>query len=277
MAALADFDVVVAMRERTPFPRTTLERLPRLDLLVTTGMRNAAIDLEAARDNGVDRVRHRRRRGVRRRRADLDAAAGRGQAARRRAHQHPRGTLAVDDRHLAGGADAGRRRPRSARRTRCCLRQGLRDGRGRLERQPHRRALRRDGGTSRRRPRLTAGRVGLRLLAPRAQRPLPRPDRSARAGPDEADGLAGQHQSRTPLRRGRTARGGAHRGSSAAPRSTSTARSHCPRTTRCAPSPTSSRPRTSAMSPPRPTPSATREAVEDVLAFLDGSPVRLLT
>jgi phosphoglycerate dehydrogenase-like enzyme len=52
-ARLADFDVVVAMRERTPFPRTLLERLPRLRLLVTTGMRNAAIDLQAAADRGV--------------------------------------------------------------------------------------------------------------------------------------------------------------------------------------------------------------------------------
>ncbi len=51
--ALNDFDVVIAMRERTPFPRTILERLPRLALLVTTGMRNAAIDLDAARDAGV--------------------------------------------------------------------------------------------------------------------------------------------------------------------------------------------------------------------------------
>jgi phosphoglycerate dehydrogenase-like enzyme len=50
---LAPFDVVVAMRERTPFPRARLERLPNLRLLVTTGMRNAAIDLDAARDNGV--------------------------------------------------------------------------------------------------------------------------------------------------------------------------------------------------------------------------------
>jgi phosphoglycerate dehydrogenase-like enzyme len=50
---LADFDVVVAMRERTPFPRTLLDRLPRLRLLVTTGMRNAAIDLRAAADRGV--------------------------------------------------------------------------------------------------------------------------------------------------------------------------------------------------------------------------------
>jgi phosphoglycerate dehydrogenase-like enzyme len=52
-ARLADFDVVVAMRERTPFSRALLERLPRLRLLVTTGMRNAAIDLQAAADRGV--------------------------------------------------------------------------------------------------------------------------------------------------------------------------------------------------------------------------------
>ncbi|MBO0684892.1 MAG: D-2-hydroxyacid dehydrogenase family protein [Candidatus Dormibacteraeota bacterium] len=52
-ARLADFDVVVAMRERTPFPRGLLARLPRLRLLVTTGMRNAAIDLQAATDLGI--------------------------------------------------------------------------------------------------------------------------------------------------------------------------------------------------------------------------------
>lgn len=52
-ARLADFDIGVAMRERTPFPRALLERLPRLRLLVTTGMRNAAIDLQAAADRGV--------------------------------------------------------------------------------------------------------------------------------------------------------------------------------------------------------------------------------
>ncbi|HWT24894.1 MAG TPA: D-2-hydroxyacid dehydrogenase family protein [Solirubrobacteraceae bacterium] len=50
---LAPFDVVVAMRERTPFPRARLERLPALRLLVTTGMRNASIDLDAARAGGV--------------------------------------------------------------------------------------------------------------------------------------------------------------------------------------------------------------------------------
>ena len=52
-ARLADFEAVVAMRERTPFPRGLLVRLPRLRLLVTTGMRNASIDLQAAADLGV--------------------------------------------------------------------------------------------------------------------------------------------------------------------------------------------------------------------------------
>ena len=50
---LHDCDAVVAMRERTPFPAALLERLPNLKLLVTAGMRNAAIDLEAAAARGV--------------------------------------------------------------------------------------------------------------------------------------------------------------------------------------------------------------------------------
>lgn len=52
-ARLAPFDVVVAMRERTPFPASLLGRLPRLRLLVTTGMANASIDLDAATRHGV--------------------------------------------------------------------------------------------------------------------------------------------------------------------------------------------------------------------------------
>jgi phosphoglycerate dehydrogenase-like enzyme len=50
---LKDCEIVMAMRERTPFPRRLLERLPKLRLLTTTGMRNAAIDLSAATDCGV--------------------------------------------------------------------------------------------------------------------------------------------------------------------------------------------------------------------------------
>ena len=50
---LHTFDAVVAMRERTPMPRALLERLPNLRLIVTAGMRNAAIDIEAATSRGV--------------------------------------------------------------------------------------------------------------------------------------------------------------------------------------------------------------------------------
>ncbi|MEX0428909.1 D-2-hydroxyacid dehydrogenase family protein [Nocardioides sp. DS6] len=52
-AALAGAEIVVAMRERTPFPASLLERLPDLRLLVTTGLRNASIDLGAAASQGV--------------------------------------------------------------------------------------------------------------------------------------------------------------------------------------------------------------------------------
>ena len=52
-AAIADCAIVVMMRERTPFPATLFARLPNLKLLVTTGMRNAAIDLAAAAAHGV--------------------------------------------------------------------------------------------------------------------------------------------------------------------------------------------------------------------------------
>ena len=50
---LRDFEVIVAMRERTHFPRALLERLPNLKLLVTTGMRNVAIDSKAAAELGI--------------------------------------------------------------------------------------------------------------------------------------------------------------------------------------------------------------------------------
>ncbi len=47
------FDVLCVMRERTPLPSGLLERLPNLKLIVTTGQRNASIDLEAARGGGI--------------------------------------------------------------------------------------------------------------------------------------------------------------------------------------------------------------------------------
>jgi len=54
IAALQPYEVLVAMRERTPFPRSVLEALPNLRLLVTAGLRNLAIDLDAARACNID-------------------------------------------------------------------------------------------------------------------------------------------------------------------------------------------------------------------------------
>ncbi|MGW2934364.1 D-2-hydroxyacid dehydrogenase family protein [Streptomyces sp. NPDC001156] len=51
--ALAEFDIVVTLRERVAFPRSLLARLPRLRLLVASGMRNSVIDYAAAETHGV--------------------------------------------------------------------------------------------------------------------------------------------------------------------------------------------------------------------------------
>ncbi|MEA2879849.1 MAG: hypothetical protein QOF14_5045 [Hyphomicrobiales bacterium] len=53
VAALKGFSIVCMMRERTPFLKTTLEQLPDLKLLITSGMRNASIDLEYAAERGI--------------------------------------------------------------------------------------------------------------------------------------------------------------------------------------------------------------------------------
>ncbi|UOB26350.1 D-2-hydroxyacid dehydrogenase family protein [Pseudomonas orientalis] len=50
---LQQFDVICVMRERSPFDQALLQGLPRLKLLVTGGMRNAAIDLPAAKALGI--------------------------------------------------------------------------------------------------------------------------------------------------------------------------------------------------------------------------------
>jgi phosphoglycerate dehydrogenase-like enzyme len=51
--AIGECEILVIMRERTPFPARLFARLPKLKLLVTTGPRNASIDLAAAKDHGV--------------------------------------------------------------------------------------------------------------------------------------------------------------------------------------------------------------------------------
>jgi phosphoglycerate dehydrogenase-like enzyme len=53
VSALAGTTMVIAMRERTAFPREVFEQLPALQLLVTTGMANASIDVAAAAEHGV--------------------------------------------------------------------------------------------------------------------------------------------------------------------------------------------------------------------------------
>jgi phosphoglycerate dehydrogenase-like enzyme len=52
-ARLKDFEIICAMRERTPFRAEMFERLPNLKLFITTGMRNASVDVEAAKAKGV--------------------------------------------------------------------------------------------------------------------------------------------------------------------------------------------------------------------------------
>src|SRR5258707_9211301 len=49
----ADSEIVCAMRERTAFPKSIVDRLPKLKLLITTGMRNASFDMAALKDHGV--------------------------------------------------------------------------------------------------------------------------------------------------------------------------------------------------------------------------------
>src|SRR6266700_8131826 len=51
--SLADSEIVAAMRERTAFLKPVVDRLPKLKLLITAGMRNASFDMAALRDGGV--------------------------------------------------------------------------------------------------------------------------------------------------------------------------------------------------------------------------------
>jgi phosphoglycerate dehydrogenase-like enzyme len=51
--ALSDFEIIVGMRERTPFPASLIHQLPKLKLLITTGMHNRSFDMEAAHMHGI--------------------------------------------------------------------------------------------------------------------------------------------------------------------------------------------------------------------------------
>ncbi|MFC0548477.1 D-2-hydroxyacid dehydrogenase family protein [Kutzneria chonburiensis] len=51
--ALADFDIVVTLRERVPFSKALIQKLPKLKLLIASGMRNSVIDYAAAEEQGI--------------------------------------------------------------------------------------------------------------------------------------------------------------------------------------------------------------------------------
>lgn len=53
VARLSPFDAILIMRERTPFPRSLIERLPNLRLLITTGARNRSVDAIACAEHGI--------------------------------------------------------------------------------------------------------------------------------------------------------------------------------------------------------------------------------
>ncbi|MBO55147.1 MAG: hydroxyacid dehydrogenase [Dehalococcoidia bacterium] len=53
VSRLKDFDIIMGMRERTPFPKSLIDQLPNLKLLITSGARNASFDLEAATNQGI--------------------------------------------------------------------------------------------------------------------------------------------------------------------------------------------------------------------------------
>ena len=187
--ALAGFDVLVPMRERTAFPASLLARLTSLRLIALTGARAPTLDVAACTARGVlvcntgggdltSASTSELTWALLLARRPARAAGGRADA---------RGRVA---RRPAGRADAGRQtagcgRPRPAGHARRALRAGLRHGGGGLEPEPH-------GGGGRRSGRQARGEGGAlrdggrRHPAPRAVRANPRPRRRGRVRRHEA-------------------------------------------------------------------------------------------
>ena len=195
--ALADCEIVAAMRERTPFPRSLVDRLPKLKLLITTGMRNASFDMAALKDRGVTVCGTGGPGGGNEDTAELAWGLILG-AARRIAEDHAimrHGGWQTRIGHRVAGKTLGLSRPRPARQRGRAGRARLRHEGDRLEPEP-------DGRESRR-ARRRAGREGravppLRhaLGAPRSEHAQPRPGRRPRDRADEAERDPGQHLAR---------------------------------------------------------------------------------
>ena len=145
---LADFDIVLSMRERTPLPGSLINRLPKLRMLGMTGARNASLDTAACTARGVvvcNTVGRRQQRG-RHRGTGARPADRRGARDPRRRCQHPRGKVPGGraGRLRARGQDDGGDRAGAARLAHGALLQGAEHEPARLEPEP-------DGGQARRR------------------------------------------------------------------------------------------------------------------------------
>ena len=142
-AALGDYEIIVAMRERTVFDEALLERLPKLKLLITTGMRNASIDMAAAKARGVTVCGTRNSIGP-----AAELAWGLLLALKRNipaevANFRSGGIALADHGGRRSQAEGARRgRPRQARAVGGALRQGLRHGGARLVEEQFARTLR---------------------------------------------------------------------------------------------------------------------------------------
>ena len=132
---LEPYCAVVAMRERTPFRRSLIERLPNLKLLVTTGMRNASIDVGAAADNGVTVCGTN---GLPYPTAELTWALilALARRVRRRRRGDAAGRVAGDGGRRSSGQDAGGDGAWQAGFAGCDHRQGVRDESLRVEPEP---------------------------------------------------------------------------------------------------------------------------------------------
>ena len=102
-AKLADFDIVLSMRERTPLPGSLINRLPKLRMLGMTGARNASLDTPACTARGDRRVQHARRR---QRVGDRGTGAGPADLGRPR---HPGRRCRNPRRAVPGGRAGGHR------------------------------------------------------------------------------------------------------------------------------------------------------------------------
>ena len=139
VAALKGFSIICMMRERTPFLKPTLEQLPDLKLLLTSGARNASIDLDYAAERGITVCGTGGGRPADRRARDRHHARARAQDRLREQPHEVRRAVAVDARHRAWRQDARPARLRQARLEGRRDRQGDRHEPDRLEREPHRR------------------------------------------------------------------------------------------------------------------------------------------